>query len=82
MTVKLPSNMSPKHIGVLCALSTGERRKYKVFRNEVNPWKESYFDGQMRRLANLGIVSLIGTRTIQITDVGKELLQSIERGGF
>ena len=73
----LPCNITAKHIGVLRALDTGKEYKYKPFRCEVNPWRrECYFDGQMTRLANLGIVSRIGTRTIQITEIGKKLLQS------
>ena len=72
----LPTHMTATHVKILRTLAQAEERKYLAFRFEANPWRrESYFDAQVKWMSNLGFGLLTGTKTIQITKSGKELVQ-------
>ena len=71
------SGMKSSHINLLCILSQVEEFPYVQFRSENNPWRrESYFDGQMKWLAGKGLVLFTISRTVQLTDRGKEFVQT------
>ena len=71
-----PARMTASHIKILHTLAQVEECKYVAFRFDTNPWrKEAYFDGQIKRMSRLGFVLLTGSRTIQITESGKKLVQ-------
>ena len=69
--MKAPIGLKPSHITLLATLAQVRECKYVQFRFEHNPWRrESYFDGQMKWLANKGFLVFTISRTIQITECG------------
>ena len=76
-----PRAITHTHITILSILAGCEECNYPKFRTTHNPWRTSaYFDGQMKWLARQGFLIFTGSRTIQITTAGKEIIQTSTAG--
>jgi hypothetical protein len=74
----IPVGMNSGHIHILIHLADLTECKYKPFRTEKKSWRrDSYFDGQIKRLSRKGLLFRTGSRTIQITNRGQAFVQEI-----
>jgi DNA-binding MarR family transcriptional regulator len=75
-TIKCPAGTTEKQFKVLTTLVRTGECNYSSFREGNNPWRrESYFDGQIKRLVKKDLV-ILRTKTIMATNSGIELVRS------
>ena len=79
--MQLPVGIKPHHLRLLGSLAQVEECKYTSFRSKNNTWRHTaYFDGEIKWLTRRGLVLLTISRTIQITEAGKEVINALATG--